>query len=154
MSRRPILAPILATALSFWIAAAACVMGCMQPMLSPELASAAPQKDSPVAHDFSRHQTHASPTLDMECCRHEHGPSAPATDNKPHHQAVSCCPPDARVTPAQKFAPRSTTAFKAAVVSSTGFALPSSRFSRSSLIDDALSHPGRDTLLKTSVLRI
>jgi hypothetical protein len=91
---------------------------------------------------------------DMDCCNQQKSPSDPASDKKPHHQAVSCCPLDVRVTPAQKFAPPSAIAFKSGVVSSTRLDLPFALFRRSFLIDDALWHTGRDTLLKSHVLRI
>jgi hypothetical protein len=142
--------PILAAALSFWMAAAACVLGCMQPLL----ANPAPQMEVSIAQNHSLIQAHTGPMPDMDCCHHENNPSDPASDKKPHHQAVSCCPLDARLTPAQKFAPPSAIAFKSDVVSSTDFALPFAPFRRPFLIDDALSHTGRDTLRKTHVLRI
>ncbi|MCU1241566.1 MAG: hypothetical protein JWO71_2292 [Candidatus Acidoferrum typicum] len=160
MSHKHTLDPIVAAALSFWMAAAACVIGCMQPVLAPALANAtpqrevAPQNEVSIGRGHSRNQTHAGPMPDMDCCNHEKSPSDPASDKKPHHEAVSCCPLDARVTPAQKFAPPSAIAFKIDVVSSTEFNLPFALFRRSLLIDDALWHSGRDTLLKTHVLRI
>jgi len=142
--------PILAAALSFWMAAAACVIGCMQPLL----VNAAPQDEASIGQDHSQNQAHAGPMPDMDCCNHEKSPSGPASDKKPHHEAVSCCPLDARVTPAQKFAPPSAIAFKSDVVSSAEFNFPFPLSRRSFLIDDALWHSGRDTLLKTHVLRI
>jgi hypothetical protein len=148
--------PILAAALSFWMAAAVCVIGCMQPLLAHAVPQneVAPQNEVSISQSHSRNQAHTGPMPDMDCCNHEKSPSDPASDKKSHHQAVSCCPLDARVTPAQKFAPPSAIAFKSDVVSSTGLDLPFALFRRSFLIDDALSHTGRDTLLKSHVLRI
>ena len=152
--------PILAAALSFWMAAAACVIGCMQPVLAPVLTNAAPQKEvapqkeASIAQSHSRNQAHAAAMPDMDCCNHEKTPSDPATDKKPHHQAVSCCPLDARVTRAQKWEPASAIAFKGEPVSTTEFDFPFALFRHSFVIDHALWHGGRDTLLKTHVLRI
>ena len=161
MFRNRTLDPILAAALSFWMAAAACVMGCMQPLLASTPQSevavqkeVAPQNEPAIAQSHSRHQAHASPMPDMDCCSRDKTPSGPASNKTHHHQAVSCCPLDARLTPAQKFAPPSAIAFKSDAVSSTTLDLPFPLFRRSSLIDDALSHTGRDTLRKTRVLRI
>ena len=124
-------------------------MGCMQPVLA-----STPQTEAPIAHSHPRHQADASPTPDMDSCNHDKTPSGPASNNTHQHQAVSCCPLDASLTPAQKFAPPSALAFKIDAVSSTALDLPLPLFRHSSLIDDALSHTGRDTLLKTRVLRI
>jgi hypothetical protein len=156
MFHRRTLNPILAAALSFWMAAAACVLGCMQPVLANAVPheEVAPQKEASIGQSHSRNQAHASPMRDMDCCHHERTPSDPANGKKSHHEAVSCCPLDARLTPAQKFAPPSAIAFKSDIVSPTEFNLPSALFRRSSLIDDALSHTGRHTLLKSHVLRI
>jgi hypothetical protein len=155
MFHKRTLDPILAAALSFWMAAAACVLGCMQPLLaSTPQSELAPQNEAAIAHGPSRHQIHAGAMPDMDCCHHEKSPSDPASRKTPHHEAVSCCPLDARVTPAQKFQPPSAIAFKSDVVSSTEFNLAFALSRRSFLIDDALWHTGRDTLLKTHVLRI
>jgi hypothetical protein len=150
MFHKRTLNPILAAALSFWMAAVACVLGCMQPVL----ANPAPQKEASIGQTHSRNQADTGPMPDMNCCHHEKSPSDPASDKKPHHEAVSCCPLDARVTPAKKFEPPLAIAFKSDVVSSAEFDFPFALFRRSFLIDDALSHTGRDTLLKTHVLRI
>jgi hypothetical protein len=150
MFRKRTLDPILAAALSFWMAAAACVIGCMQPVL----ANAPVQNAVSIGQSYSRNKTHTGPMPDMDCCNREKSPSDPASGKKPHHQAVSCCPLDARLTPAQKFAPPSAIAFKSDVISSTEFDLPFALFRRAFLIDDPLWHSGRDTLLKTHVLRI
>src|ERR1700730_15923652 len=40
--------PILAAALSFWMAAAACVIGCMQPVLADATAQGAPQDEASI----------------------------------------------------------------------------------------------------------
>jgi hypothetical protein len=142
--------PLLAAALSFWMAAAACVIGCMQPVL----VNAAPQNEASIRQSHSPNQAHTGAMPDMDCCNHERSPSSPPSGKKPHHEAVSCCPLDARLTPAQKFAPPSAIAFKSDLVSSTEFDLSFAPFRRAFQIDDALSHTGRDTLLKTHVLRI
>jgi len=150
MFSRRTLDPVLAVALSFWMAAVACVIGCMQPVL----ASSPAQREGSIAESHSLNQTHTGPMPDMDCCHHEKTPSNPASDKKPHHQAVSCCPLDARVTPAQKWEPASTIAFKSEAVSTTELDFPFARFRHSFVIDDALRHSGRGTLLKTHVLRI
>ena len=148
MPRNRTLDPLLAAALSFWMAVAACVLGCMQPLL------ASTPNEASIAQSHPLHQAHASPMPDMDCCHQDKAPSGPASNNTHHPQSVSCCPLDARLTPAQKFAPPSAIAFKIDAVSSAAFDLPAPLFRRSSLIDDALSPTGRDTLRKIRVLRI
>jgi len=150
MFSRRTLDPVLAVALSFWMAAAACVIGCMQPVL----ANFPAQSEGSIGNSHSLNQTHTGPMPDMDCCHHEETPSDPAKDKKSHHQAVSCCPLDARVTPAQKWGPASTTAFKSEPVSTTELDFPFALFRHSFAIDHALWHSGRGTLLKTHVLRI
>jgi hypothetical protein len=150
MFSRRTLDPVLAVALSFWMAAAACVIGCMQPVL----ADSAAQSGGSIGNSHSLNQTHTGPMPDMDCCHHEKTPSDPATDKKPHHQAVSCCPLDARLTRAQKWGPASTIAFKSEPVSTTELDFPFALFRHSFAIDHALWHSGRGTLLKTHVLRI
>jgi len=142
--------PLLAVALSFWMAAAACVIGCMQPVL----ANSPAQSEGSIGKSNSLNQTHTGLMPDMDCCNHEKAPSDPARGKKPHHQAVSCCPLDARVTRAQKWEPASTIAFKSEPVSTTECDFAFALFRHSSVIDHALWHSGRGTLLKTHVLRI
>ena len=149
MFSRRTLDPLLAVALSFWMASAACVIGCMQPVL----ANSPAQSEGSIGESHSLNQTHTGPMPDMDCCNHDKTPSGPATDKKPHHQAVSCCPLDARATPAQKWGP-ALTAFKSEPVSTTELDFPFALFRHSFAIDHALWHSGRGTLLKTHVLRI
>jgi hypothetical protein len=150
MFSRRTLDSVLAVALSFWMAAAACVIGCMQPVL----ANSPAQSGGSIGKGHSLNQAHTGPMADMDCCHHEKTPSDPARDKKPHHQAVSCCPLDARVTPAQKWEPASTIAFKGEALSTTQLDFPFALFRHPFVIGDALWHSGRGTLLKTHVLRI
>jgi hypothetical protein len=142
--------PVLAVALSFWLAAAACVLGCMQPVF----ANSPSQNGGLIGNSHSPNHIHTSPMPDTDCCNHEPTPSDPAKDKQPHHESVSCCPLDARITPAQKWDAASAIAFKSEAVSTPEFDLAFAPFRHFFVIDHALCDGGRGTLLKIHVLRI
>ena len=148
---------VFGVALSLWMAVAACVMGCMQPVLAGSTHSHSQQARSERAQSGRAQLGQAQSGLmpDMDCCKHE-SPSAPTNDKKSSpHEAVSCCPLDARVTPTQKLnAPVSGMAFKAATISSNEFRFAFALFCNPPGLTHAFWHSGRDTLLKTHVLRI
>jgi hypothetical protein len=153
---------VFGIALSLWMAVAACVMGCMQPVLAGSTHSHAQQAQSERARSERARsgrtqlgQAQSGLMPEMDCCKHE-SPSAPANNKKSSpHEAVSCCPLDARVTPTQKLnAPITGIAFKAATISSNEFRFACALFCNPPGFTHAFWHSGRDTLLKTHILRI
>lgn len=134
-------------ALSCWMAAVACVIGCMQPVIA--------RSEPSISKVHSRNGTQSGLMADMDCCNHESS-SAPTNDKKPSpHDSVSCCPLDARVTPTQKLNPPILgIAFKADTVSSREFHFAFALFCDRLVFAHAFWHSGRDTLLKAHVLRI
>ena len=137
----------LAIAVSFWMAAVACVIGCMQPVLA--------KSEPSISKAHSPNRTRSGLMADMGCCNHESS-SAPTGDKKPSpHDSVSCCPLDARVTPTQKLHPPiSGIAFKADSIFSCEFHFVFALFCDRPAFAHAFWHSGRGTLLKTHVLRI
>jgi hypothetical protein len=135
----------LVVALSFWVAAAACVIGCMQPVLA--------QNGLSVSRAKSLNRTQPDLMPDMACCNHEKSPSGPTSDKRPPHHAVSCCPLDARATPTQKLNPLTLgTAFNTVSSHEIHFAL--ALFCDPLVFTHTFWYSGRDTLLKAHVLRI
>lgn len=160
MGSRSLIARVFGVALSLWMAVAACVMGCMQPVMAGSThghATQQAQTDRARAQPERAKSRRAGAGLmaDMDCCSHEN-PSAPAGDKKSlPHESVSCCPLDARVTPTQKLnAPVAGIAFKAAAISPDEFRFSFALFCDTPEFPHAFWHSGRDTLLKTRVLRI
>src|SRR5712671_2089036 len=157
----PSITRILAIVLSFWIAVAACVIGCMQPVLARSEPSI-PQHQWPNRPNQSSNRPHQSSNrlqsgliADTDCCHHE-SPSAPANDHKRSpHESMSCCPLDARVPAAQKLstAPPAS-AYENDAVSSIEFRFAFTAFSHPAACAHAFWHSGRDPLLKAHVLRI
>jgi hypothetical protein len=134
-------------ALSCWMAAVACVIGCMQPVIA--------RSEPSISNVHSRNGTQSGLMADMDCCNHESS-SAPTNDKRPSpHDSVSCCPLDASVTPTQKLNPPILgIAFKADTVSSREFHFAFALFCDPLVFAHAFWHSGRDTLLKVHVLRI
>ena len=137
----------LAIAVSFWMAAVACVIGCMQPVLA--------RSEPSISKAHSPNRTRPGLMADMDCCNHESS-SAPPIDKKPSpHDSVSCCPLDARVAPTQKLNPPLLgIAFKADSIFSCEFHFAFALFCDRLAFAHAFWHSGRGTLLKTHVLRI
>jgi hypothetical protein len=143
----------MATAVSLWIAALACVMGCPQPALvgSPTILDASSIQKNSANHTSSQLMA------DMESCHHSRGNSnSPAlpSDRKPApNGAVSCCPLE--VTVNQKWdTAKLGTARALDFAPSSRFHFEGTRFSRLVKFPQPISHSGRDTLLETHLLRI
>ena len=153
---------IVAVGGSFWIAVAACVLGCMQPMFAkPAGADRAHGAGDAVRQSGADNLTQDL-TSEMDCCYHEH-PAVPDDGNKPSqhraphgspHDAVSCCPLDATITPTAKFKPPELIEFRADAIGSYEFHFAFATFSDGAAFAPAFWHSGRDTLRKTHVLRI
>jgi hypothetical protein len=131
----------VAVGISFWIAVAACVFGCL-----PAFAHAA--KQNPPLCKPDALQSH-----DTDCCHHE-SQSTPGDDNQSSpHPGASCCPTEAALTPTHNWhtAPVATSFALAAIPATpSAFALLSWPLAHA----QAFGSPGRDTLRKTHVLRI
>ena len=140
---------VVAIVVSFWMAALACVIGCIQP------AFANVRKDQVLSKTNSVNRNHTAVMPDMDCCNRE-GPSAPTSDKKSSpHDSISCCPLDARVSPTQKWNPALlASTFKADTILALEFHFASALFAHPPAFAQAFWHSGRDTLLKTRVLRI
>ena len=144
-----IVRPALAIALSFWMAALACVLGCLQPALANSATS-----EQALTKTGSIHQGHAL-NHEMDCC-HRESPSAPADKHhSPTHDSISCCPLDARVTPTPRLNPPvAGIAFQAVTVSSNESHFAFALFCDPATLTHVFWHSGRDTLLSTHLLRI
>jgi len=154
MGSTPSITRVLAIGLSFWMAAVACVVGCMQPVLARSEPSA-PQYQSPNRSHQSPNRLQSGLIADMDCCHHE-SPSAPANDHKRSpHELISCCPLNARVPVAQKLSPAPpASAYENDAIPSIEFRFAFTAFSHPAACAHACWHSGRDTLRKAHVLRI
>ncbi len=154
MSSTPAITRVLAIGISFWIAVAACVIGCMQPMLARSEPSI-PQHQWPNRPHQSSNRLQSGVMADTDCCHHE-SPSAPANDHKRSpHESISCCPLDARVPAVQKLSPAPpANAYENDAIPSLEFHFAFAAFSHPLASAHAFWHSGRATLLKAHVLRI
>ena len=133
----PSITRILAIAVSFWMAVVACVVGCMQPVLARSEPST-PQHQWPNRPHQSPNRLQSGLMADMDCCHHE-SPSAP-TNDLPAPQKLSPAPP--------------ASAYENDAIPSIEFRFAFTAFSHPVACAHAFWHSGRDTLLKTHVLRI
>lgn len=141
----------MATAVSLWMAVLACVMGCTQPVIASSLtilnaSSTTKSSDNPGSSDLMP---------DMESCHHSGGnPSAPPSNRKPApNGALSCCPLE--ITLNQKWdATKLGIARTLEFAPSSGFHFELTRSSSLAEFPQPIPHRGRDTLLRTHLLRI
>ena len=126
------------------------VIGCMQPAFT-----SATGNDQVLSKTNSVKRAHTTLMQDMDCCHHE-SPSGPANgDKRSPHDSVSCCPIDARVSPTQKLNPApSASSFESDAIPSVELLFAFTRYGQPLAFAQAFWHSGRDTLLKTRVLRI
>jgi hypothetical protein len=141
----------MATAVSLWMAALACIMGCTQPVLagSPTILDASSIQKNSASHSSSERMA------DMESCHHSGGNSSvPPSDRKPaSNGALSCCPLE--ITVNQKWSATKLGIARSAVLApSSGSHFEITRFSSLAEFPPPIWHSGRDTLLKTHLLRI
>jgi hypothetical protein len=141
----------MATAVSLWMAALACVMGCTQPVLagSPTIL-----EESSIQKN-SAGQSSSELMADMEGCHHSGGNSSvPPSDRKPaSNGALSCCPLE--ITVNQKWSATKLGIARSVVLAPpSGFRFEIIRFSSLVEFPRPIWHNGRDTLLKTHLLRI
>jgi hypothetical protein len=161
---------LVATGMSLWLAALACLMGCTLPSYarsgasnaSSAHANSAPENSSQEksarqnsTEQHSAEQNQPDLMADMPNCPHHSGSSAPAKphDGKPVRGGMSCCPvevtvaskPDTvtlHVAPASKF------------VLASDFTPVTIRVFHAADFVSPVLHSGRDTLLETQLLRI
>ena len=141
----------MATAVSLWMAALACIMGCTQPVL----ASSPAILDAPSIQKNSASHGSSELMADMESCHHSGGNSSvPPSDRKPaSNGALSCCPLE--ITVNQKWDTSKLGIARSVVLApSSGFHFEVTRFSSLVEFPRPIRHSGRDTLLKTLLLRI
>jgi len=138
----------LASAVSLWMAALVCVTGCTQPVLASARI---------VASSVSRalaSRGESALMADMGDCHHADGNSpVPSHDGKPASSAVSCCPLEITL-PHQPDPAAPKIVFTGDLVPSSGFQSLATRFPRPGELTQSTWHSGRDTLLKTHLLRI
>jgi len=161
----------MATIISLWMAVLACLMGCALPALADSHAIRASAIRTTVAETVAGASTGTSagspakrdepePMADMECCHHSGG-KAPArpSDRKPGDGKsvpggrMSCCPLEITIAPKWEPAALSFVATWDLVLASHGD-LVGIRFYHSVEVVPPVQHGGRDTLLKTRLLRI
>jgi hypothetical protein len=125
----------LATIISLWMAVLACFMGCTLPALA------------------NSRSTHGSPMADMENCHHSGGkaPANPANRKPVPGGAMSCCPLEITLAPRPDTA---TLAISPTQDFPPSFRLLTVRLYSSVELVPSVWHSGRDTLLKTLLLRI
>jgi hypothetical protein len=144
-SKFPIVKAIAAIWISLWMAVFACLAGCFQPIFFRSEAKAQTGVNERGAHKHA----HAG---NMECCKPSgRNPSAPSKDKKPSGENASCCPLEATVIQKRE-APSSAPA--AVNVPSLDFHFAFTQFSFPVEFTQVIGKSGRDTLLKTHVLRI
>jgi hypothetical protein len=144
-----------ATIISLWMAALACFMGCTLPALANSGSSNISSIRAALIRVNLSDQSQSQPMANMEHCHHS-GSKSPAAPN--HGQPVpgsgmSCCPLEITVAPKPHAAPLAVAPAPDFVLPSH-FVLPTIRFYDSVEFVPTISHSGRDTLLKTSLLRI
>jgi len=132
-----VLRSMTSVALAIWMAVLACLVGCGQ-MFAQSHASA----------DFSGTEQVAA---EMPACHHSHS-STPIPQKKQDSSSVSCCLPDAISQKSNPSVPQVGAA--EAPVPSVQFHVPDAVCSVTANPPNVRSHRGRDTLLKTSLLRI
>lgn len=141
----------LATGISLWMAALACLMGCTL----PNLANSGSIQSSSI-HQNAADQTQPDAMANMENCPHHSGGKVPAkpNDGKPASGGpMSCCPIEVTVaakpvTAAPQIAPAPD------FVLASNHNLATIRFFHSVEFVPPVCHSGRDTLLETNLLRI
>jgi hypothetical protein len=141
----------MTTAVSLWMAIWGCVMGCAQvvPDGSSRFIAAASSWDN------SSKDSQPVPIADAENCHQAGGHSSlPAKNRAPvSNGALSCCPLE--ITVVQKW---DATDFGIALsqdfIPSTHFSFAPERSVGPAEFDPSIPHSGRDTLLKTQLLRV
>jgi hypothetical protein len=156
----------MATIISLWMAVLACLMGCALPALADSHAShtsAIRRMAETVAGASagSLAKRGEQETMgEMECCHHPGGkaPVKPGDGKPVPGGRMSCCPLEVTIAPkwdpaALSFAPTSFATGQDFVVAADGD-LVGIRFYHSLEVVPPVWHSGRDTLLKTRLLRI
>lgn len=141
----------LATVVSFWMAVMGCVMGCALPVTASSPAFIA----GPSIWNNSHDESQPLPMADMENCHKSGGhTSLPPDSRKPaSNSALSCCPFEVTVIQKQN-ATNLGFALSRGFVPSSSFLFALERSVGPAEFAPYLPYSGRDTLLKTQLLRI
>jgi hypothetical protein len=134
----------MSTALSCWLGFLACVLGCALPMSATVLCERAQVSELDAA---ARHETAGADA----CCHHSRNSSGSSKETE--HNTVSCCPLDATLLQKQNPAPPRSELY-VAILALPIFSSLNQLSAGDALRLPTLSHPGRDVLLQTHVLRI
>jgi hypothetical protein len=161
----------MATIISLWMAVLACLMGCALPALADSHAIHTSAARTIVAETVAGTSAVTSaggpakrgepePMADMECCHHSGGqaPTKPGDGKPVPGGTMSCCPLEITIAPkwepaALSLATRSFATTQDFVLACDGD-LVGIRFFHSVEVVPPVWHSGRDTLLKTRLLRI
>lgn len=141
----------VATGLSLWLAALACLMGCTLPTFASSGSA-----NVPWIHEKSADQSQPDLMAGMENCPHHSGSNSPAKprDGRPGHGGgMSCCPVEVTVA-SKPVAATLPIALAPDFVSNSNFSLTTVRFFTFAEFVPPLQRSGRDTLLETHLLRI
>lgn len=153
----------MATIISLWMAVLACFMGCALPALADSHAirtSAIRKTVAGTSTGSLAKRGEQGAMADMPCCHHSGGkaPTKPGDGKPVPGGRMSCCPLEITIAPkwepaALSFATTSFATTQDFVLASDGD-LVGIRFYHSLEVVPAVWHSGRDTLLKTRLLRI
>jgi hypothetical protein len=140
-----------ATIVSLWMAVLACFIGCTL----PAFANSSINRTAPAPENVTE-QGKSEPMMDMENCPHHSGGHSPAkpSDGKPvPAHGMSCCPLEVTVAPKAKTESLSVAPTPDSFVPSDRNVM-SLRFYHSVEPVPSVWNSGRDTLLKTHLLRV
>jgi hypothetical protein len=140
----------VATGISLWMAVLACLAGCTLPILAKSGAI-----NAPSIRENAIEQCQPDMMAEMENCPHHSGGNTPTKPNDPRpvRGGMSCCPVE--VTVASKPDPATPQVVPASdFVLASDFSLATIPFFHSVEFVPPVWHSGRDTLLKTHLLRI
>lgn len=142
---------LTAAMISLWMAVLACFVGCTLPVFAnSDFIHASSAQENTVG------QGKSEPMEEMENCPHHSGGSAPKTQNDgtpPPSNHTSCCPLEVTVASRIKTESLSVAPTRDFVLSSD-LSLRTVRFYDSFELVQPILRSGRDTLLKTHLLRI
>jgi hypothetical protein len=137
----------MATTVSLWLAMFACVMGCTQPLL----ADSNPAKPSAINQKLIGEDAPEAMAV-MENCPHSGHHNSKSDDKQTPTNSISCCPLEVTVASKPEIAKQIAIAPDFVPVPNFDLAAPRIYFSEETA--SIVFHTGRDTLLKTQLLRI
>ena len=135
----------------------ACLMGCTQPVLADAKASSSATSNSatssrPATAQTSASEVQADEMVGMENCPHSGHHNSKSDDKQTPTNSISCCPLEVTVASKPEIAKQIAIAPDFVPVPNFDLAAPRIYFSEETA--SIVFHTGRDTLLKTQLLRI